>query len=83
MPGSREEKLEMLTGVALKLRMVLMMPVMLQPESQGSMQLRSSNPFDKPKLDPKYLTAPRDIKVLVEGQKNQTVCMNLTCMNLT
>lgn len=32
--------------------------ILLQPESSGSVTLRSADPFDKPVIDPKYLSDP-------------------------
>ncbi|KAG8222501.1 hypothetical protein J437_LFUL009604, partial [Ladona fulva] len=42
-------------------------PVLLRPKSRGEILLRSTNPFDPPKIDPKYLSHPDDVKILVEG----------------
>ncbi|KAH7644285.1 glucose dehydrogenase [FAD, quinone] [Dermatophagoides farinae] len=44
-------------------------PVMLRPESVGYIKLRSSNPYDPPIIDPKYLTHPRDILKMVDAMK--------------
>ncbi|KAH9493799.1 hypothetical protein DERF_014527 [Dermatophagoides farinae] len=44
-------------------------PVMLRPESIGYIQLRSSNPYDPPIIDPKYLTHPKDIASMVDAMK--------------
>lgn len=44
-------------------------PVLLRPKSVGFMKLRSSNPFDAPIIDPKYLTHPEDVAVLVDSLK--------------
>ena len=44
-------------------------PVLLRPKSVGYMKLRSANPFDEPIIDPKYLTHPHDVAVLVDSLK--------------
>ena len=41
--------------------------VMLRPESQGRITLRSSDPFDDPVIDPQYLSHDDDLEVLLEG----------------
>ena len=42
---------------------------MLRPESVGYIKLRSSNPYDPPIIDPKYLTHPKDILKMVDAMK--------------
>lgn len=44
-------------------------PVLLHPKSRGYIKLRSSNPFDGPIINPRYLTDDRDVHTLVEGMK--------------
>lgn len=46
---------------------VTVMPVLLKPKSRGTVRLRSSDPLDPPKIDPKYLSNSQDIKHLIEG----------------
>ena len=41
----------------------------LQPFSRGRISLRSVNPLDPPRIDPRYLTDERDLALLVEGLK--------------
>ena len=41
----------------------------LRPESRGSIELKSSNPFDKPLMKPNYLSAQKDVEVTREGVK--------------
>ncbi|KAK2463423.1 hypothetical protein APHAL10511_004509 [Amanita phalloides] len=43
--------------------------VLLRPLSKGALRLKSSNPFEHPKLDPNYLEAPEDVERLVRGVK--------------
>lgn len=42
-------------------------PVLLHPRSRGTIRLRSSDPSDRPIIDPRYLTDDVDIKILAEG----------------
>ncbi|GIY53599.1 glucose dehydrogenase [Caerostris darwini] len=51
-----------------------MYPVLLRPKSRGRVFLRSSNPYVKPKIDPRYFSSPLDIKKLVQGMK---ICLQL------
>lgn len=44
-------------------------PVMLRPKSRGYIKLRSTNPYEHPIIDPKYLTHPDDIHMMVEAMK--------------
>jgi choline dehydrogenase len=41
--------------------------VLLQPRSSGVVGLRSSNPLDPPRIEPRYLSAPEDLATLVHG----------------
>ncbi|KAH7132408.1 hypothetical protein B0J11DRAFT_521637 [Dendryphion nanum] len=41
----------------------------MNPQSRGTLSLRSSNPRDKPLIDPKFLTHPFDRRVLIEGMR--------------
>ena len=38
-----------------------------RPYSRGQLTLRSSDPFDKPLIDPKYYSDPRDAEIMIEG----------------
>lgn len=40
-----------------------------RPESRGTVSIRSADPLQPPRVVSNYLTAPHDIKVLVEGLK--------------
>lgn len=42
-------------------------PILLKPKSRGSITLRSADPFDKPVIDPQYLSDPDDRDVLLAG----------------
>ncbi|KAF7362514.1 GMC oxidoreductase 9 [Mycena venus] len=41
--------------------------VLLRPQSLGTITLNSSNPFDPPVIDPKYLSSPNDMQILLRG----------------
>jgi choline dehydrogenase-like flavoprotein len=41
--------------------------VLLQPQSSGSVRLRSADPFDAPAIAPQYLSAAEDLETLVHG----------------
>ncbi len=43
--------------------------ILLQPESRGSITLRSSDPLAPPAIQPNYLSTPADSKTLIEGVK--------------
>jgi choline dehydrogenase len=38
-----------------------------RPKSRGEIRLRSGDPFDKPAVDPRYLSDPRDLDLTVDG----------------
>lgn len=42
-------------------------PTLVTPESRGFIRLRSSNPTEPPQIQPRYLEADSDLRVLVEG----------------
>jgi len=44
-------------------------PMLLRPKSRGEILLRSTNPFEYPKIVPNYLTVREDVDRLVEGVK--------------
>jgi choline dehydrogenase len=41
--------------------------VLLQPRSSGVVRLRSADPYEKPQIEPRYLSAPEDLATLVDG----------------
>ncbi|KAF8962410.1 hypothetical protein BDZ97DRAFT_1939825 [Flammula alnicola] len=43
--------------------------VLISPTSRGTIKIQSSNPFDKPLIDPKYLTTDFDIFTMREAVK--------------
>ena len=49
---------------------------LLRPKSRGEVTLNSADPFEDPKIDPKFLTHPEDIKDMVEGYKKMMKIMN-------
>lgn len=47
---------------------VTILVILLHPGSHGEIKLKSKDPFDPPLIDPKYLSDPRDVEILVEGE---------------
>ena len=41
----------------------------LRPASRGTLTLRSARPADPPHIQPRYLSEPRDLEVLLEGMR--------------
>lgn len=46
-----------------------MLPILLRPQSRGTVTLRSSSPLEYPEIKFNFLTRERDVKVLVEGMR--------------
>ena len=44
-------------------------PIVLRPESRGSIRISSPSPEDHPLIEPNYLDSPRDQQVIVAGLK--------------
>ena len=44
-----------------------LLPTLVQPKSRGHVKLRSRSPFDAPVIDPRYLSNPADLDLLVTG----------------
>jgi choline dehydrogenase len=44
-------------------------PTVVTPESRGSISLKSANPLEPPAIRANYLSAPADMRVIVEGVK--------------
>ncbi|KAG5333743.1 DHGL dehydrogenase, partial [Acromyrmex charruanus] len=57
-------------------------PVLLHPKSSGELRLQSSNSFDKPLIDPKYLSNEDDIDTLIEGLYFVKKLLNTTIMRV-
>lgn len=41
----------------------------LRPHSRGSVRLHSADPFAAPAIDPAFLSAPRDLQVMIKGAR--------------
>ncbi|MDP9313443.1 MAG: GMC family oxidoreductase N-terminal domain-containing protein [Chloroflexota bacterium] len=48
---------------------ISILPGVVRPMSRGWIRLASSNPLDKPLVNPNYLSAPADLERLVQGVK--------------
>lgn len=46
---------------------ISIVPILLHPKSKGTVRLRSTDPYDIPIIDPKYLTHKDDVNSLIEG----------------
>jgi len=44
-----------------------LMPVILHPQSIGTVRLHSSDPHDPPLVDPRFLAAEADVKTAISG----------------
>lgn len=45
------------------------LPVMMRPKSRGFVKLRSTDPYERPIINPKYLSHPDDVATMVEAMK--------------
>ena len=48
----------------------------LRPKSRGEVTLNSSSPYDDPKIDPKFLSHPDDMKDMIAGYKQMMQILN-------
>ncbi|KAF5269577.1 hypothetical protein FQR65_LT05915 [Abscondita terminalis] len=46
---------------------VSILPIVLHPKSRGTVRLNVNDPFGQPIINPKYLTDPYDVDVLIKG----------------
>lgn len=46
-----------------------LVPIIMRPKSRGRLRLKSTNPFQWPRMEPNYLSHPDDLRTLVEGAK--------------
>ncbi len=44
-------------------------PTLICPESQGEITLASKDPRERPRIDPRYFTAERDLQTMIEGYR--------------
>ncbi|KAF8523221.1 alcohol oxidase [Gautieria morchelliformis] len=44
--------------------------ILLRPQSQGIITLKSNDPFDAPVIDPRYLSSPNDLAIFVRGLRH-------------
>ena len=56
-------------GAIGKAQMMVIAAQACRPKSRGRITLRSSDPFDAPIIDPRYMTNPYDLALQVEGMK--------------
>ena len=55
---------------------ITIMPMLLHPKSYGTLRLKSTDPFEYPLIDPKYLSHDQDIKILTEGIRTAYEILN-------
>jgi choline dehydrogenase len=48
-------------------RAFLIVPTLLRPKSRGEIRLRSADPNDHPRIDPRYFTEPDDLDDVIEA----------------
>ena len=48
---------------------MMLLPVLLHPQSNGTIRLKSTDPFESPIIDPNYLAVREDVDVLVDGNR--------------
>ena len=49
---------------------------LLRPKSRGEVTLKSSDPYDDPNIDPKFLSHPDDMEDMIKGYKKMMNIMN-------
>lgn len=47
---------------------IMLLPVLLHPKSNGTIRLKSTDPFESPLIDPNYLAVKEDVDILVDGK---------------
>ena len=50
---------------------------LLRPKSRGEVTLKSSDPYEDPNIDPKFLSHPDDMKDMIAGYKKMMNIMNI------
>jgi choline dehydrogenase-like flavoprotein len=46
---------------------VFLAPTWIHPKSRGTIRLKSTDPFEHPSIDPRYLEEKKDVEVFTEG----------------
>ncbi|KAB0793887.1 hypothetical protein PPYR_13507 [Photinus pyralis] len=46
---------------------ISLIPVVLHPKSRGTVRLSNRDPYNRPLIDPKYLSDPYDVTILLKG----------------
>ena len=58
------------------------LPTLLHPTSVGHVRLNPESPLNPPLIDPKYLSDPRDVEVLLEGVRLSQRIANSSAFNV-
>lgn len=53
----------------------------LRPKSRGTVKLISNNPYEPPRIDPNFLSAPEDIETLLKGVRRASDILEQPAMN--
>ena len=60
----------------------LFIPGLLHPKSHGEILLNSSDPYEQPIIDPRYLSHPDDIEVLLRGVRQAEKMFNSSAFDI-
>lgn len=56
-----------------------LLPTLIHPKSRGTIRLKSTDPFDHPSIDPRYLEEKKDIEVFTEAVR---LCQKIVQTNM-
>ncbi|XP_077508663.1 glucose dehydrogenase [FAD, quinone]-like [Amblyomma americanum] len=55
-------------------------PILLHPKSRGVVRLQSADPSVPPAIDPRYLSHPDDLRVIVKGRRELSLLPSYSCV---
>ena len=56
---------------------ILINLIMLHPKSKGHVRLKSTNPYNHPIIDPKYLDDVQDVEIFHKGKQSTGIIYGL------